>query len=239
MEWIIAAVVVVLIVAFFRTPTGKGIWGEFQVKLVLGKNKPDKKYVINNLMIVNDGKSSQIDHLVMNNTGIFVIETKNYSGRIYGNEDQKEWTQVLNYGKVKNRFYNPILQNRTHIYSLSKLIGRSDCFISIIVFPKAHLMTKTNTSVGYIGSIRRKYKAQTKKIFSVEELNRIYGLLMEFKNNPPVSNKQHIESIKAMKTKIDDNICPRCGNPLLLKNGQYGTFYGCSGYPQCTFKKKL
>lgn len=87
MEWIIVAIAVVLIVAFFRAPTGKGIWGEFQVKLVLGKNKPDIKYVINNLMIVNDGKSSQIDHVVINKTGIFVIETKKYAGRIYGKED--------------------------------------------------------------------------------------------------------------------------------------------------------
>jgi len=237
MEWIIFAVVLFLIVTFFKTPTGKGIWGEFQVKMVLGKNKPDTKYVINNLMIINDGKSSQIDHLVMNKTGIFVIETKNYSGRIYGNEDQKEWTQVLSYGKVKNRFYNPILQNRTHIFALSKLIGRSDCFISIIVFPKAQLMTNTNTSVGYFGSIKRRYKAQTKEIFSVEELNRIHGILMEYKNNPPVSNKQHIESIKTMRKNIDENVCPRCGKPLVLKAGQYGSFYGCSGYPKCTFRK--
>lgn len=134
-------------------------------------------------MIVNEGKSSQIDHLVINRTGIFVIETKNYSGRIYGQEDQREWTQVLQYGKVKNKFYNPIMQNKTHIYALSKVIGRSDCFVSIIVFPKAQLMTNTTTDVGYIGSIRRRYKRQTKVIFTVEEMNSIYARLLEFKNN--------------------------------------------------------
>lgn len=89
------AIVILIIIVFFRTPTGKGVCGEFQVKLALGKNKKNKKYVINNLMIVNERKFSQIDHLVINRTGIFVIETKNYAGRIYGQEDQKEWTQVL------------------------------------------------------------------------------------------------------------------------------------------------
>lgn len=235
--WIGLAILVFAAIVFFRTPAGRGIWGEFQVKLVLGKNKPDKKYVINNLMVVNEGKSSQIDHLVINRTGIFVIETKNYSGRIYGQEDQKEWTQVLKYGKVKNKFYNPIKQNRTHVYALSKVIGRSDCFISIIVFPKARLMTPTTTDVGYIGNVRRRIKQQTKEVFSIEEMNSIYSKLLECKNNPQITTAEHVQSIKQMKTNIENNICPRCGKPLLLRKGKYGNFYGCSGYPNCTFKK--
>lgn len=241
MQYILTGLVIliVLTIAFFRTPTGRGIWGELQVKLVLGKNKQDQKYVINNLMIVNEGKSSQIDHLVINRTGIFVIETKNYSGRIYGQEDQREWTQVLQYGKVKNKFYNPIMQNRTHIYALSKVIGRNNCFISIIVFPKARLMTNSTTDVGSIGSIRRRYRQQAKEIFSVEELNSIYSKLLELKKNPQVSAREHVQEIQQMKASIDNNICPRCGKPLVLRKGQYGEFYGCTGYPQCKFKKTV
>jgi len=188
------------------------------------EKKKNEKYVINNLMIVNEGKSSQTDHLVINRTGIFVIETKNYDGRIYGHEDQKEWTQVLKYGKVKNKFYSPIMQNRTHIYALSKVIGRSGCFVSIIVFPKARLMTDTNINVGYIGDIRKRYKQQTKAIFTVKELNWIYSKLLYFKNNPQISAREHIKEIKNMKTNIESNICPRCGKPLILRKGKYGDF---------------
>lgn len=224
-------VIVVILVAFFKTPIGKGIWGEFQVKLVLGKNKENQKYVMNNLMIVYEGKSSQIDHIIINRTGIFVIETKNYAGRIYGQEEQREWTQVLKYGKVKNKFYNPIMQNKTHIYALSKIIGRTDCFISIIVFPRAHLMTKTVTDVGYIGNIRKRYKQQIAEIFSVEEMNSIYAKLLEYKNNLQTSSKEHVQSIKQMKANIEKNICPRCGKPLVERRGKYGNFHGCSGYP--------
>jgi len=50
------AIILVLAILFFKTPVGKGVWGEFRVKLVLGKNKKEEKYVINNLMIVNEGK---------------------------------------------------------------------------------------------------------------------------------------------------------------------------------------
>ena len=59
------------------------------------------------LLQLDNGKTSQIDHIVINSEGVFVIETKNYAGRIYGNDNQLEWTQVLVYGKVKNKLkYN-------------------------------------------------------------------------------------------------------------------------------------
>ena len=237
MPYLIIGIICIIVIAFFKTPTAKGILGELQVRCVIGKNKPNEKYVINNLMIVNDGKSSQIDHIVINQTGIFAIETKNYSGRIYGSEDQKEWTQVLRYGKVKNKFYNPILQNRTHIYALSKVIGRSDGFISIIVFPKAVLMTNTSIEVGYLSSIKKRLNAQTKVVYTIEEINDIFKLLMEYKRNPPVSSREHIHEIKKMINGINENICPRCGRELVKRSGKYGTFYGCSGFPECKFKK--
>ena len=237
MPYLMIGIIIFIIIVFLKTPTGKGIVGELQVRLVLGKNKANEKYVINNLMIVTDGKSSQIDHVLINRNGVFVIETKNYSGRIYGSEDQREWTQVLSYGKVKNKFYNPILQNRTHIYTLSKAIGRSDCFISIIVFPKAELKTSTITAVGHLSSIKRRCKEQQKDIFTVEEMNDIYKRLMEYKNNPSVSNAEHIHEIKQMLKGTDENICPRCGKELVERKGRYGTFYACSGFPKCKFKK--
>jgi predicted RNA-binding Zn-ribbon protein involved in translation (DUF1610 family) len=237
MEYLILAIAVIIIITFFRSPVGKGIIGEFYVKLVIGGNKKDKKYVINNLMIVNDGKSSQIDHIVINQKGIFVIETKYYAGRIYGDENHKEWTQVLAYGKVKNKFYSPILQNKTHIYALSEVLGRKEGFISIIVFPKATLMTKTITNVGYLSVIRRTFKKQTLDILTIDEMNQVYSRLLEYKKNPQVTNREHVKAIKVMKDNINNNICPRCGKTLVLRNGKHGQFYGCSGYPDCKFKK--
>lgn len=53
----------------------------------------------------------QIDCVAINQQGIFVFESKDYSGYIYGDGLHKSWTQVLNYGKTKHQFYNPIRQN--------------------------------------------------------------------------------------------------------------------------------
>ena len=103
MPFLIALVfILVALTVFLRTPQGRGWLGELKVKLVIGRTKPDIKYVINNLTLrIGENKTSQIDHVVINEHGVFIIETKNYSGRIYGNETQLEWTQVLNYGNVK------------------------------------------------------------------------------------------------------------------------------------------
>lgn len=240
MPYIIALIVIVLfiVIALSNGPTNSGALGEQHVGHILGNNQIDKKYVINNLMIVNDGKSCQIDHVLISRTGIFVVETKNYSGRIYGSEDQKEWTQVLSYGKVKYKFYNPIHQNKTHIYALSRIIGRNDCFISLIVFPKAHLYTETNSIVISARDINAIFQQYTNYIFTVDEMNAIYKKILEFKKNPLVTETDHVVSIYKMKENLKNNICPRCGKPLVLRKGRFGNFYGCSGYPQCKFIKR-
>ena len=65
-----------------------------------------------------NGEYSQIDVVVVLPQGLVCIELKDYSGWIFGNEDQTYWTQILNYGKEKHRFYNPIKQNIGHISTL-------------------------------------------------------------------------------------------------------------------------
>lgn len=75
------------------------------------------------MIVSNNGNTTQIDHIVINPRGVFVIETKNYSGEIYGSENQREWTQVLAYGNVKNKLYNPLKQNATHVYNVKRIVG--------------------------------------------------------------------------------------------------------------------
>ena len=83
-----------------------------------------------------DGSFSQIDIVTITRIGIFVFEVKDYSGWLFGKGYQKYWTQVLNYGREKHRFYNPIMQNRGHIRALrEKLKTVADVpFYSVVVF---------------------------------------------------------------------------------------------------------
>lgn len=235
---LISIVILVVVIRFLKSPKTKGAVGELRVKLSLGKDIPNEKYVINDLLLYNGKKSHQIDHIIIRKTGIFVIETKNYSGQIYGQDNQKEWTQVLAYGREKYRFYNPIFQNKTHIYALSKIVDRKDCFVSIIVFPEANLMTNFDAYVGSIPDMKRWLKLDREKILSATEIEKIYNQLIDYKNNPRLTSEQHIGNIYEMRQDIENNICPRCGKKLVMRTGKYGSFYGCSGYPNCKFIKK-
>ncbi|MBI1341917.1 MAG: hypothetical protein GC171_03170 [Terrimonas sp.] len=242
MEAIVVVIIVVLfvfVILFFKSPKTKGAIGELRVKLSLGGDIPNEIYIINDLLLYIDSKSHQIDHIIIRKTGIFVIETKNYSGQIYGRDNQKEWTQVLAYGREKHRFYNPILQNKSHIYALSKIVHRKDCFISIIVFPKADIMTYFDAYVGSISDMKRWLKQDREEILTATEIEQLYTQLIDHKNNPRLTNEQHIDNIYNLRQSIENNICPRCGKKLLIRNGKYGSFYGCSGYPYCKFIKKL
>lgn len=97
--------------------------GEKEVRNVIGETVENEKYIINDLILQDEDKTAQIDHIVINRRAVFVIETKNYSGKIYGSENQQLWTQVLERGGEKNKLYNPLKQNATHIYYIKKLLG--------------------------------------------------------------------------------------------------------------------
>jgi hypothetical protein len=84
----------------------------------------------------NSGTFSQIDIVAITTVGIVVFEVKDYSGWIFGKGYQKKWTQVLAYGKEKHRFYNPVMQNASHIDALRKATELLDNvpIYSVIVF---------------------------------------------------------------------------------------------------------
>lgn len=73
-----------------------------------------------NIIIKTADGTTQIDHVLLSVYGIFVIETKNYKGWIYGGATQKQWTQVL-FGK-KSQFQNPLHQNYKHTKALSEYL---------------------------------------------------------------------------------------------------------------------
>lgn len=232
-------VVAILAIFLFKSPKTKGALGEWRVQRSLGKNIPNEKYIIHDLLVATGDKSYQIDHVVIKRTGIFVIETKNFSGLIFGQDRQREWTQTLAYGQEKNRFYNPIFQNKHHIHGLKEILGRSDGFISIVVFPKATLMTSFDSKVGSVADMQQWLIEDRPEVFSAHEIETIYERLMDHKKNPRLTNEQHLENIYKLQEKIENDICPRCGKKLQLRTGRYGAFYGCTGYPSCRFIKKI
>ena len=93
------------------------------------------KEFIQNIMIKDEAQSTEIDLIMIAESGIYVFEIKNYSGWIFGNEKQKNWTQTFP-NKTKHQFYNPIIQNVGHIKALKKLLNDAynGDYYSVIVF---------------------------------------------------------------------------------------------------------
>ncbi len=119
-----------IVIMIFRRRKIELNQGEIEVNEVLEKIKGYK--LLSNVMIKRESGTSQIDHILIGKKGVFVIETKDYNGKIYGDQYSKYWMQKLN-GR-KNTFYNPIRQNYGHIKALEEMLDRKDIFISLIVF---------------------------------------------------------------------------------------------------------
>ena len=114
----------------------KGFLGETVINVAMWlKLEKDVYHRLNGITLPRaNGGSTQIDHIIVSIYGIFVIETKNYKGWIYGSENQRQWTQVFQNGS-KFKFQNPLRQNYLHIKTLADLLGLElSYFHSMIAF---------------------------------------------------------------------------------------------------------
>ncbi len=222
----------------------KGSIGEHAVSAELRKLPRDLCYIYNNVMLETEKGTTQIDHIVVAPQGVFVLETKNYQGSIYGSEKAQKWKQYL--GGKEYSFYNPLRQNYGHIKALSKAIGIPEkLFVSVLVFPdETKLMIETNEAAavgisgisyyikGYLGyGLTRSQADRAREVLSTQNI-------ISF-----VERREHVQRIKENIQKAEESvmqgICPQCGGKLVLRKGEYGSFYGCSNYPKCRFKKKI
>lgn len=114
--------------------------GESSVREVIMYNfKAPSYHLLNNITLPDQDGTTQIDHVLVSTKGVFVIETKNYSGWIFGEEKAKQWTQV--FYRVKNKFQNPLHQNFKHL----KVIQNELDFL-----PKEHI----HSLVIFVGDAR-------------------------------------------------------------------------------------
>lgn len=241
MELIIILVVIVLIVKF-KSPNIKGSIGERKVSKVLNTLDNNEYKVINNVMIRTDRGTAQIDHVVISVYGIFVIETKNYKGLIFGNEYDDNWKQVIY--KRSERFRNPIKQNYGHVATLKERLNldKDLLIISIIAFTnRASLKVNTKTPVIYDNNVVSYIRSYNNKLISEDYVKRIYYDLLMSNIDSKDTRKEHVHSIRKnlreRENNINNNICPRCGKVLVKRQGKHGEFIGCSGFPKCRFIK--
>ena len=193
---------------------------------------------INNLILVDsNGKSHQIDHVEIRENGIFCIETKSYIGWILGDENSDKWTQCL-YMNERHQFLNPLKQNRSHCYHISKVLGPKYKINSLVVMAQNNADKIKCQNVINLNDLKRYLKNFDNGVhLSVEEMDDIYNTLRSAASS--MTNKEHVQNIRQTQIELEKNICPRCGGKLVLRQSKTGSsFYGCSNYPKCKFIKK-
>ncbi len=238
--FILLAILVLAILIRLLTPS-RGKQGENSVARILKKLPKQEYYVVNDVILPTPYGSSQIDHIVVSPYGIFVIETKNYSGRIYGSEHSEYWTKNV-YGH-KYDFYNPILQNTGHITALRKNLKdyRSLPLFSIVAFSRQASLDVSiqDAIVVYWNQIPKVIRQFWEIKLSPEQVEAIYDEIVAINQASASIRKNHGQSIRSAKDRKFDAIssgrCPRCGGKLVARTGRYGNFYGCSNYPNCKY----
>jgi hypothetical protein len=178
------------------TPRIKGALGERAVHMFLHSLNPKEYSIIHDVIVEVDGRLTQIDHIVVAKTKIFVIETKNYKGLITGSETAATWTQHLR--KKRFSLHNPIRQNYAHIMALSSVLHLPiSRFISIIAFaPDAILKVETKTPVVYYNMLPDIIQRNTSVDFTQQEQDNITEMIIGIKQKNRRFRKEQIEQAR-------------------------------------------
>ena len=130
----------------------KGRIGEEIIENNINKNIKVYYKMIKNVILENKDGRTEVDIILITYAGIFVIESKNFKGYIFGNSNHKKWMQVIS-KEEHNQFLNPIVQNKHHIDFISdKLNLDKSYFYSYIVFgdnAKLQNITIDNDKIDY------------------------------------------------------------------------------------------
>lgn len=190
---------------FLETVNNKGNYGEYLTFSYLEKLKDYHKLMTNLYIPKEDGTTTEIDLIMLSETGIYVLESKNYSGWIFGDERQKYWTQTFPRGQ-KYRFFNPIWQNKAHIKALNTVLklDNDSVYKSYIIFSERCTIKNVNFYSPNVKVINRddlikiikKDIEESEKIFTVEEINNLYFKLMKYTHAKDALKKDHIDNIK-------------------------------------------
>ncbi len=190
--------------SYFDTMTDPGRKGEYLIYRCLKVLDGQHKLLTNVYLPKGDGTTAEIDLIMITETGIYVFESKNYSGWIFGDESSKFWTQSLKGGK-KFRFYNPIWQNKKHINVLQNHLGLdSEVFRSYIIFSercelKKMFVRSSDVKVMNRNVLIREMKQDMNTLairLTDLEINQIYNDLSRYALADAATKQAHIDAMQ-------------------------------------------
>ena len=215
----------------------KGWFGEQKTEFNLWLSLDKELYRrFHDVIIPSSNGTTQVDHILVSPFGLFIVETKNRKGWIFGSETQSTWTQVVY--KNKYTFQNPLRQTHRHKKVLSKYLDLNESNIETVVFFNGDSKFKTELPSNVLSHGLGSYIKQFNDIvLSDTEIQRICGLLIDTEGK--ISKQEHIQSLHERHS--SDTVCPKCGSDLVERTVKEtgSKFLGCSSYPKCKFSKQI
>lgn len=165
-----------------------------------------KYKIIKNVYLPKANRTTEIDIIVISEIGIYVIENKNYNGWIFGSYNNLKWTVTYN-SNEKYQFYNPILQNNSHLEEIKKYIPPkyTHCLKSIIIFSNSATLKKVpesndNYTIINTSEIYNLIKNEkNNKIIPEETIYNLSNYFYEYTKITEEEKQKHINNIKSIK----------------------------------------
>ncbi|NWB97460.1 NERD domain-containing protein [Pseudomonas gingeri] len=236
----------ILLIGLLKTPWAKGHIGELLVRLFAHWQLDKQTYRrLHNVTLSTPDGTTQIDHVVLSPYGIFVLETKNMRGWIFGSEQQPQWTQKLY--KRTFKFQNPLRQNYKHLKALEATLGISPEHLrSVITFIggstfKTQMPANVTQGIGFI----RYIKSFQQRVFSESEVDALMHALQTRRRTPSIAtHREHVQNLKRRSDPSAERQCPKCGSALMIRTVNSGPkvgqqFWGCSMFPKCRVRQSL
>ncbi len=219
---------------------GQGEIGELLVRLFAHWQLDKQTYRrLHNVTLNTPDGTTQIDHVFLSPYGIFVLETKNMSGWIFGSEKQAQWTQKL--CKRSFKFQNPLRQNYKHLKALEATLGVSPEHLhSVITFVGGSTFkTEVPANVTQGISFIRYIKSFQQPVFSEAEVDAMLQALQTGRRASALAtHREHVQNLKRRSDPTAERQSPKCGNALLIRSVKSGPIAGkkfcrCPGFSKC------
>lgn len=245
----------------------KGRFGEYQIyrRLKFCERK-GARFLFNCYLPKHDGETTEVDVIMLHRSGIYVFESKNYSGRILGREEDRTWIQFLKNGR-KEYFLNPVRQNQSHVMRVKRIVDGQVPVYSLAVFSDRCTMGKIPLSnpdrcvTAWRGLRRmvRRFARRQPDALTEEQVEAFYDRLYPYTQVSEEEKQEHIRNLQKRREKggilrrliswfrrkhAAKQRCPWCGAPLVLRTVKKGprrgmSFYGCLAYPACRYTRSF
>lgn len=241
-----------LLMTIVKTPWFKGMIGEWLINLSIRLFLDKREYhLLNNVTLPLEQGTTQIDHVLVSRFGVFVIETKNMKGWIFGDPRHKRWTQQL--FRRRHSFQNPLHQNYLHVMTLKSLLGLAEHQLHSIVYFIGDCAFKTPMPDNVMNrGLIRFIKGKTTPVLTPAEVTRVIDTIQRGRLAANwQTHKQHVAQLKARHSDVShpplpvaampvvnqvvnaaptitesltkpNQLCPRCGNLMVLRTAKRG-----------------